>query len=367
MTGRGGLARFKRYTNCFRLFQNPRGAGKRFDKCVWPLYAGIAEMHQRHGRVLGLAGRRRFPRLPGIVDYGVFTVSLGTMAQENVRKHEVAFCAEVSKWADRLFEARSDLPFGSSDIESFGRGSQKRQDFRVYARGERGRGPLALCGEVKLPGNPQARSPFDPIVMLDAFNKATAENCQYFFTWNVEHLALFDRSLWDRETMHERCIGEWKLGLQLDKSTDVARPEVEAKIRDEFLPKFFADFAEIKLGRRASFTELPSDLYISILESHLAGPMGPVRETRDYLALKAATSTAFDARLRTANCLRQPQRPRPPLHRLDAKADVRAQIDAQIGCSLHNIFAMHAARESLVLHLFLHAWRFPHRRWTCSA
>ncbi len=162
----------------------------------------------------------------------------------------------------------------------------------------RGRGPLALCGEVKLPGNPQARSPFDPIVMSDAFNKATAENCQYFFTWNVEHLALFDRSLWDRETMHERCIGEWKLGLQLDKSTDVARPEVEAKIRDEFLPKFFADFAEIKLGRRASFTELPSDLYISILESHLAGPMGPVRETRDYLALKAATSTAFDARLR---------------------------------------------------------------------
>lgn len=220
------------------------------------------------------------------------------MAQENVRKHEVAFCAEVSKWADRLFEARSDLPFGSSDIESFGRGSQKRQDFRVYARSDRGRGPLALCGEVKLPGNPQGRSPFDQIVMSDAFNKATAENCRYFFTWNVEHLALFDRSLWDRETMHERCIGEWKLGLQLDKSTDVARPEVEAKIRDEFLPKFFADFAEIKLGRRASFTEVPSDLYISILESHLAGPMGPVRETRDFLALKADSNAAFDARLR---------------------------------------------------------------------
>jgi len=220
------------------------------------------------------------------------------MAQENVRKHEVAFCAEVSKWADRLFETRRDLPFGSSDIESFGRGSQKRQDFRVYARSDKGRGPLALCGEVKLPGNPQGRSPFDPIVMADAFNEATAENCRYFFTWNVEHLALFDRSLWDRETMHERCIGEWKLGLQLDKSTDVARPEVEAKIRDEFLPKFFTDFAEIKLGRRASFTEVPSDLYISILESHLAGPMGPVRETRDFLALKADSNATFDARLR---------------------------------------------------------------------
>src|SRR5438445_9322458 len=73
------------------------------------------------------------------------------MALENVRKHEVAFCAEVSKWADRLFGRKGDLPFGSSDIESFGRGSHKRQDFRVYARSDAGRGPLALCGEVKLP------------------------------------------------------------------------------------------------------------------------------------------------------------------------------------------------------------------------
>jgi len=134
--------------------------------------------------------------------------------------------------------------------------------------------------------------------MSDAFNKATAENCRYFFTWNVEHLALFDRSLWDRETMHERCIGEWKLGLQLDRSTDVTRPEVEARIRDEFLPKFFSDFAEVWVGRKATFAELPSDLYISILESHLAGPMGPVRETRDFLALKAESNATFDARLR---------------------------------------------------------------------
>jgi hypothetical protein len=220
------------------------------------------------------------------------------MAFNDVRKHEVAFCAEVSKWADRLFETKGDLPFGSSDIESFGRGSHKRQDIRVYARGERGRGALAICGEVKLPGNPQGRSPFDPSVMLDAFNKATSENCRYFFTWNVEHLALFDRSLWDRETMHERCIGEWKLGMQLDRSTDVTRSEVEARIRNEFLPAFFSDFAEIWLGRKLKFTETPSDLYISILESHLAGPMGPVRETRDFLGLRADTNTGFDARLR---------------------------------------------------------------------
>jgi hypothetical protein len=157
---------------------------------------------------------------------------------------------------------------------------------------------LALCGEVKLPGNTQGRSPFDPIVTLGAFNKATAENCRSFFTWNVEHLALFDRSLWDRETMDERCIGEWKLGLQLDRSTDVTRPKVEARIRGEFLPRFFSDYAEVWAGRKPSFTELPSDLYISILESHLAGPMGPVRKTRDFLALSVDSSKTFDAQLR---------------------------------------------------------------------
>ena len=77
------------------------------------------------------------------------------------RKHEVQFCAEVSKWSDKLFEVTSELPFGSSDIESFGTGSNKRQDFRVYGRGTVGRGKLALCGEVKLPGSPQGRSPFE--------------------------------------------------------------------------------------------------------------------------------------------------------------------------------------------------------------
>jgi hypothetical protein len=156
---------------------------------------------------------------------------------ENFRQHEVAFCAEVSKWADHLFEVRPTLPFGSSDIESFGRGSNKRQDLRFYERKDAGRGKLALCGEVKLPGTPQGRSPFDVTLMQDAFDKATRENCRYFFTWNVEELALFDRSRWDAETMHERCIGQWKLGSELNKPTDVTRAEVGLKIQNDFLPR----------------------------------------------------------------------------------------------------------------------------------
>ncbi|MHB8656164.1 MAG: HsdM family class I SAM-dependent methyltransferase [Terriglobia bacterium] len=221
------------------------------------------------------------------------------MPTPTYRKHEVQFCSDVSKWADSLFEKTPELPFGSSDIESFGRGSQKRQDFRVYERKVKGRGRLALCGEVKLPGSQQGQSPFGESLVQDAFNKATAENCRYFFTWNVEHLALFDRSLWDTESMYERCIGEWKLGLELNRPTQLTRPEVAATIRDTFLPKFFGDFGDIWLKRKKDLRPLPADFWVAVVESHLSGPMGPVRELRDYLDTESAHNKAFDARLRS--------------------------------------------------------------------
>ncbi len=220
------------------------------------------------------------------------------MAAKNNRKHEVAFCADVSKWSDKLFENDTSLPFGSSDIESFGRGTQKRQDFRVYERKDEGKGKLVLCGEVKLPGTAQGRSPFDLGLMQDAFSKANNENCRYFFTWNVEHLALFDRKLWDAETMHERCVGQWKLGLELNHPTDVTRAEVIRKIKEEFLPNFFSDFADIWLERPREVAQPPQEFYITVLETHLSGPMGPVRELRDYLSLQSEKSKPFDSRLR---------------------------------------------------------------------
>ena len=215
------------------------------------------------------------------------------------RQHEVSFCADVSKWSDKIFETHPELPFGSSEIERFGRGSLKRQDFRVYERKEGGRGKLALCGEVKLPGAAQGSSPFGQALMEDAFSKATRENCQYFFTWNVEHLTLFDRSRWDAASMHERCVGEWKLGAELNGPEDVTRPEVKGKLQDDFLPRFFADFADIYSGRKRDLGQPPSDFYVSVLESHLAGPSGPVRELRDYLESESGRTPVFKARLRS--------------------------------------------------------------------
>jgi N-6 DNA Methylase len=198
----------------------------------------------------------------------------------------------------KRFSTKTRTCLSARPIESFGRGSQKRQDLRFYARKQVRQGKLALCGEVKLPGTAQGRSPFDLALMADAHNKAVAENCRYFFTWNVEHLALFDRSLWDAESMHERCIGQWTLGEELNKPGDVAREAVSKKIREEFLPKFFADFGEIYQGVKPNLGQPPSEFYVAVLETHLSGPMGPVRELRDYLENTANSDKSFDARLR---------------------------------------------------------------------
>ena len=129
------------------------------------------------------------------------------MPAKDYRKHEVSFCADVSKWADAWFQTHAELPFGDSDIESFAKGSNKRSDLRFYERKAGSRGKLLLMGEVKLPGTPLGRSPFDPALLQDSYNKATAENCRYFFTWNVEELAMFDRSIWDAPTCRTETKG----------------------------------------------------------------------------------------------------------------------------------------------------------------
>lgn len=94
-------------------------------------------------------------------------------------------------------------------------------------------------------------------------------------------------------------MGEWFLEKALNKPSDITMPSVIAKIRDRFLPQFYRDFSEIWTGQRSSFAKPPDEFYISVLESHLAGPMGPVRITRDYLDLKSSADKVFDVQLRT--------------------------------------------------------------------
>jgi hypothetical protein len=97
--------------------------------------------------------------------------------------------------------------------------------------------------------------------------------------------------------MHERCVWECKLGMELNKPEDITLPAVRVKLEEEFLPRFFAGFADLWLGRKKDFGLPPSDFYVTVLESHLTGPRGPVRELRDYLDSESARKPGFRAQL----------------------------------------------------------------------
>ena len=121
--------------------------------------------------------------------------------------HEVEFCAQVKSWLDALFAQHPEWPFDHAAIEQYGTGSAQRSDLRVYARNS---ATPVLTGEVKMPGTADGRTPFQTALVRDAEGKASNVQCQYFFTWNVQTLVLFDRSLWHLPLI-ERRIKDWAL------------------------------------------------------------------------------------------------------------------------------------------------------------
>jgi len=209
-----------------------------------------------------------------------------------VGENEVAFCADVKSWADALFASRPDWPFTHAKIEQYGTGNYKRSDLRVFCKGSQ---TPVLAGEVKLPGTPEGRSPYDPALMQDAFNKADNIQAPYFFTWNVNIFVLFDRSKWNVQ-MIERRLQYWELGFNLTSPGDCKRPDVHAAIRDKFLPELFEMLAGIVEGKVVEWGKPPDDVFISSLESHLEWP---VFGTRDYLIATSAKDAVFSAKLQS--------------------------------------------------------------------
>src|SRR5260370_30328129 len=108
------------------------------------------------------------------------------MAPTSTRIHEADFCAEVASYSDAIFSTHPEYPFKSARIEGFGTGAAKakRKDLRIYGTTDR----LILCGEVKLPGTTEGRSPYADELVRDAHQKADDAQDQYFFTWNVNLL-----------------------------------------------------------------------------------------------------------------------------------------------------------------------------------
>ena len=110
--------------------------------------------------------------------------------------HEVDFCSQMASAINMLVAQNpATFPFSEARVEGLGTGTsrRKRKDLRFYDRF----GKLVLCGEVKLPGTREGHASIDHKLVKDAQDKAEDANVQYFFTWNVNEFALWDRSRWD--------------------------------------------------------------------------------------------------------------------------------------------------------------------------
>ena len=205
--------------------------------------------------------------------------------------HEVDFCSQIASAVNSLIGQNPGVyPFREARVEGFGTGSgrRKRKDLRFYGQGDK----LVLCGEVKLPGTPEGRSPYDATLSADAEAKASNAGIKHFFTWNVNTFVLWDRSLWDRPLL-DRRIWERRLGRTLAGPEDVAREDNLAFIKTHFLPDLLRDLADIISGRRRQWLP-PDDIFIRSLESHLDWP---VQLTAAYLLEHCNESKSFDLRV----------------------------------------------------------------------
>jgi len=206
--------------------------------------------------------------------------------------HEVDFCAQIASAVNQLVGQNPAIyPFNEARVEGFGTGAgkRKRKDLRFFDCN----GKVVLCGEVKLPGKPDGQSAANQKVMSDAAAKADDTGVQYFFTWNVNEFALWDRSLWDRPWF-ERRVRLWRLPRTLAGPEDVAREDNLAFIKTHFLPDLLRDVADIISGRRRDWAMPPDDIFIRSLESHLDWP---VQLASANILEHAGKSKPFDLRI----------------------------------------------------------------------
>jgi methylase of polypeptide subunit release factors len=206
--------------------------------------------------------------------------------------HEVDFCAQMASAINHLVAQNPTIyPFHEARVEGFGTGEsrRKRKDLRFFDH----KGKVVLCGEVKLPGTPEGQAAQNQKVMADAAAKADDAGVQFFFTWNVNEFALWDRSRWDRPWF-ERQVRFWRLQRYLAAPHDVARDENLNFIKTHFLPDLLRDLADIISGRRRDWAMPPDDVFIKSLESHLDWP---VQLTSAYILEQTNKSKPFDLRI----------------------------------------------------------------------
>ncbi len=210
------------------------------------------------------------------------------MSVQDIRTYEVTFCSRVAGWANELFSRHPEWPFRRAEIEESKAIRRKRSDLRVHGDA----GKLILAGEVKMPGTVEGRSPYNANLVEDSARKADNAAAEFFFTWNINDLVLFDRKKWQLPIM-ERRVQDYPLGLDLEKPEDVERAGVEARIK-EFLADFFAKFSAIAAGQQPEWGMRLDEWFIRAFESHISWA---VKLTTEHLSAQSASQSAFRSKL----------------------------------------------------------------------
>ena len=207
------------------------------------------------------------------------------MPSSDIRTYEVTFCSRVAGWANSLFEQHPEWPFRRAEIEQSKAIKRKRSDLRIYGKADK----LILAGEVKMPGTVEGRTPYNSDLIEDSAQKADNAGAEFFFTWNVNLLVLFDRKKWNQPIM-QRQVQRYPLGRDLNQPEQVDLPEVEARIK-EFLADFFAKFAGIAEGEAPEWGMRLDEWFIESFEHHV---LWPVKLTADSLWQQSAEHKSFD-------------------------------------------------------------------------
>ncbi len=181
--------------------------------------------------------------------------------------HEIDLTSRVASWINQLAETNGiDFPIGEARIEVRSVGSQKRRDLTLYDRN----GYPCLTGEVKLPWASDGHSPYSEDVVVDAREKAEQAGVEWFFTWNVNELLLWE--LGDVGALGAaRTVERYQIA-NIHRREDLDNPKIVGAIRDG-IERFVVLFARTLRGERG-VDGLPPDIYfIHSLESFLERPI----------------------------------------------------------------------------------------------
>ena len=207
-----------------------------------------------------------------------------------LRDTEWTFAANAASWINEILSRQSDLPFSEAKVEQSAKGKRTRRDLAVYRKG--GGSKPVISGEIKLPENPEGKSPYHTALVDSAHEKADELGVDYFFTWNVNQFVLW-RTYQSGVPMYERDMEAFDV-VSLKTSDDINKPHIVERIK-KFLGEFLSYFTGILAGTQKIRTKPLDERFISIIESALADP---IYHTQHIVAERYYKKTAFRQSLR---------------------------------------------------------------------